>query len=85
MRTFYVPEVNLEAKKYIELVKFLKPHGEYGHIYFQPSKVQGRYSEQIVSKLARVAEPTITMNLSLEESRIFKETPDNAELLAYKY
>ena len=84
MRTFYVPDINLEAKHYTQLVKFLTPHGDYGHIYFQPSKVQGRYSEQIVSKLARVTEPPITMNLSLEEVRKFKETPYNSELLTYK-
>ena len=58
VRTFYVPDLNLEAK-------ILKPRGDYGHIYFKPSKVQGRYSEQIVSMLARVAEPLITIQTCL--------------------
>ena len=65
-------------------MEFVKPYGEYGHIYFQPSKVQGRYSENIVSKLARVTEPPVTLDLSLEEIRKFRDVPYNSGSFTYK-
>ena len=78
-RIFYVPDIDTKAGHYSKMVKLVRPSGEYGHIYFKPSQISGRYNEGTANRLMRVTEPPLTKCLGLRQITDFIDKPFSSE------
>ena len=73
---YILPEINYEAKHYMNMVKF---HGQ-GPYYFKPANI---YGKDVRNKMVRVTCPPILKQLSREEIVGFIRTPLTTQYLCH--